>query len=53
MVRVMCPACTKLAYWSEGTTEAKCPNCSKFVRAVLEDGKLKGTAIVPARRKTA
>ena len=53
MVRVICPACTKLAYWSEGTTEAKCPNCSKFVRAVFEDGKLKGTEIVPPRRKTA
>lgn len=53
MVRIMCPGCTKLAYWSEGTTEAKCPSCGRFVRAVFEGGKLKGISIVPARNKTA
>jgi len=53
MERIVCPSCTKLAFWTEGTTEAKCPNCKKFVRAVFEHGVYKGTEIVPARKKTA
>lgn len=54
MTKIPCPKCGNLAYWAEsGITEAKCPTCGKYVRAVLKGDEIIETTIVPPRKKTA
>jgi len=54
MTRIQCPKCGKPAFWAEnGITEAKCPTCGRFVKAVLKGDNIFETASVPPRKKTA